>query len=126
MFVNILNYLGLYTVSLILIHKPTMVHRTIVGKGLALLTQASLPLSFWEQVFHTSFYLSNRISLLFFTISLIIKFSTTKYRIISFSKYLVVFASPIYVHTMTTNSNFVFSLASFLAIVRSKHKGYCC
>jgi hypothetical protein len=35
-------------------------HRHIVETGLALLTHASLPLSFWSQAFSTTVYLINR------------------------------------------------------------------
>lgn len=36
-------------------------HRHIVDMGLSLLSQASLPLSFWDHSFHTSVYLINRL-----------------------------------------------------------------
>lgn len=80
-------------------------NRHITETGLALLHQASLPLSYWSYAFQTAVYLINRMSTPIFTINLLIRFYSRNPRIIISSAHLIVFVIHGFVHTTPLNFN---------------------
>ena len=99
-------------------------NRIIVEKGLTLLAQASPPMIFWEQAFHTSVYLSNR------TITPILDHKSpyqTLYNKVPDYNFLKTFGCLFFPYLRPWNIHKLEfpSLPCIFLGYSSKHKGYC-